>query len=361
MEHLNDKVQYYTSDSYFEELLNLVINDQLQTSVLTVNQLNVLNQLPLYLNKVKRLLAILATNVFKHTNTGSINKQSITLLKVYSVEAAALVLANKTQLDKMSTLFAAHNIPMILLKGAAFNDYIYSKDMPRCANDIDILIKSADWVNASKLMNETMDYAIKPIAGKFSDLYEVSFKPKESNGFHVDMHKLLVHPYLFNISEEQLWQTSIEHPEHNNKYIRILSPENNIMHLALHAFKDMDFYTYGLIDCHRLINTQDFNWSKVLEVAEQWGAKNVLYFLLCNCSRVLGTAIPDDILVKCMPNIVVRKIASYLLCSKHKQPINNKKTLRYRIHQVLSQFIFTGSTLRPLKLQLAYLGLNSRY
>jgi hypothetical protein len=360
MQRTIDHEQYCKTEQTFEQLLNLVRDDQLQTTTLSVNQRNVLNQFPLHLNKIKRLLAILASNVLQLENTNTIDVNAKNLLKIAAVEAGALVLANRTQLAKLHSIFSENDIPFILLKGSAFNNYIYNASTPRISNDIDILIKSSDWQKASELMNISMDYAEKPVQGTFADLYEVSYKPKEKIGFHLDMHKLLIHTYLFNIDEKKLWQVSIEHPEYSSKYIRILPPELNILHLAIHAYKDMDFYTYNLIDCHRLISQQSIDWHRVFEIAENWGAKNVLYFLLCNCCRVLGTAIPEDILIKCMPNIVVRKTASYLLCSKHRQPEHNKKTLRYRSNQILAQFIFTGSFIRPLKLQFAYLGIFNR-
>jgi hypothetical protein len=360
MQRKIDHEQYCKTEQTFEQLLKFVRDDQLQTTTLSAKQRNILNQFPQHTNKIKRLLAILASNVMQLENIEIIDANAKDLLKIAAVEAGALVLANRSQLVTLHRIFSENDIQFILLKGSAFNNYIYHTSTPRISNDIDILIMSSDWQKAEKLMNISMNYAEKSVQGTFADLYEVSYKPKEKVGFHLDMHKLLIHPYLFNIDEKHLWQTSIMHPEYNSKYIRILPPELNILHLALHAYKDMDFYTYNLIDCHRLISQQSIDWHKMIKIAESWGAKNVLYFLLCNCYRVLGTVIPEDILIKCIPNIVVRKTASYLLCSKHRQPDQNKKTLLYRVNQILSQFIFTGSFIRPLKLQFAYLGIFNR-
>ena len=295
-----DHEQYFKTEQTFEQLLNFVRNDQLQTTALSIAQCNVLNQFPMYVNKIKRLLAILATHVLQCENSELIDANAKNVLKMATIEAGALVLANKSQLAKLHSIFSENDIQFILLKGAAFNNYIYPDSTPRISNDIDILIKSSDWQKATDLMNISMNYAEKPIQGTFADLYEVSYKPKEKVGFHLDMHKLLIHPYLFNIDEKQLWQTSIEHPAYNSQYSRILSPEINILHLAIHAYKDMDFYTYNLVDCHRLISQKAIDWQKMVDTAEHWGAKNVLYFLLCNCIRVLGTAIPEDILIKCI-------------------------------------------------------------
>jgi hypothetical protein len=40
-----------------------------------------------------------------------------------------------------------------------------------------------------------------------------------------------------------------------------------------------------------------------------------------------------------------------LLNSRFNQPKGKRKSLKYRINQVLAQFVFTGSALRPLALQ----------
>jgi hypothetical protein len=339
----------------------LVHDDQNLPYKLDNSQLDAIAELTKCYGKIRRLLPVLATNLLKATNKQLIKEGTQLSLKKISLEAGILVLANNTQTSVLIEILSQNSIPFIFLKGAAFNHYIYSNSAPRISNDIDILIKSSDWEKAFNLMNQVMDYSEKPIDGKFADLYEVSYKPKEKIGFHLDMHKLLIHPYLFKIEETELWNESIEHPHYKNEDIRILSPELNLLHLAIHAYKDMDFYNYSLVDCHRLISKEAINWQVLVNTAKRMGATNILYFLLINCSRVLASPIPEDTLEQCRPNALIRKIASWLVISDYRQPEGNIKSYRFRFNQILGQFVFTGSLLRPLKLQLTYLGLLQRY
>ena len=357
----SDNQIYYQEDLRFNQLINLVKSDQILVEELNENQLKAINEISSCHGKIRRLLALLNYNLRNFTNPKEVSQITRAELRNASVEAGILVLAHKKQISVLADTLSANGIPFILLKGAAFEHYLYSNQAPRISNDIDILIKSVDWNKAVNLINQKMNYSEKPVSGKFADLYEVSYKPKEKTGFHLDVHKLLIHPYLFDIEENILWEESIPHPYYNNKNIRILSPEFNILHLAIHAYKDMDFYNYNLVDCHRLIMKTPIDWQKLVAYSNEIGAKNILYFLLINCQKVLNSQIPKPILQQCKPNKLIRKFASYLLLCSYAQKQHHTKSLKYRLMQICSQFVFTGSLLRPLKLQMTYLGILRRF
>jgi hypothetical protein len=64
------------------------------------------------------------------------------------------------------------------------------------------------------------------------------------------------------------------------------------------------------------------------------------------------------------PNILTRLSIGKLLRSTSTKPINNNKSIGYRFNQILSQFVFTGSLIRPVRVQWLFLitliKLNSR-
>ena len=64
--------------------------------------------------------------------------------------------------------------------------------------------------------------------------------------------------------------------------------------------------------------------------------------------------IDSDLLKQIAPSPVIYKVMVKLLKSRFTQPIANKKPLRYRVNQILGQFVFSGSVVRPLALQWLY-------
>lgn len=244
-----------------------------------------------------------------------------------------------------------HNIPLILLKGAAFTEVLYSSQAPRTSNDLDILIQKKHWHKAVSAIKTVMNYTEKPQPDVFGDLYELSFVPKNKVGSALDLHASLIHPLLFKICEEQLWKKSVKHPSFTNELVRTLSPEHALIHQALHAYKDMDFCKYNLVDSHEIINTQTPDLEKTIAIAKQWGAVTPLYVLLKNCSLIMESDIDNKLLNSIKPSFFVNYMTKKLLKSRFTQPIENRKPLRYRVNQVLGQFIFTGSIIRPLSLQ----------
>ncbi|WP_426357594.1 nucleotidyltransferase family protein [Pseudocolwellia sp. HL-MZ19] len=260
-------------------------------------------------------------------------------------------MAKDKQLNEIIDLLDKENIKIILLKGTAFSKWLFSAEAPRLTNDIDILIKKADWLRAEKLLSQVMVYTEKTQPDVFGDLYEISFKPRKNVGAALDLHRSLTHPILFNIDESALWESSLAHPFYTR--CLMLCPEHALIHQAVHAYKDMNFEKYNLIDSIRLISELN-SYDKLFCIAKSWGASVPLYILLMNCLSLQTNKELHEQMKKNKPKSFVIQITKYLLNSDFKQPRNNRKCIRYRIHQVISQFIFTSSIKRPAKLQVLF-------
>jgi hypothetical protein len=135
----------------------------------------------------------------------------------------------------------------------------------------------------------------------------------------------------------------------------MLSPEHALIHQALHAYKDMDFSKYNLVDSHEIISVKKADITNAIKIAKEWGASNPLFCLLKNCTEVMNTENNKSVLARIKPNTISYYIMVQLIKSEFTQLIDNKKTLRYRINQIVGQFVFSGSVLRPLTLQCVFL------
>jgi hypothetical protein len=310
-----------------------------------------LNQLSLFEKIHKRIIPLLNDKAHKLAIYDDLSAESKKVLTSATQQSVVTELARKKQLNNIVVILSEYNIPLILLKGAAFADVLYKPNAPRSSNDLDILIQQKYWHKAVEAIKTVMNYAEKLQPNVFGDLYELSFIPKGKMGAALDLHSSLIHPLLFNINEAQLWENSIEHPSYNNKLVRMLSPEHALIHQALHAYKDMDFSKYNLVDSHEIISVKKPDITKVILIAKEWGANIPLYSLLKNCIEVMDTDIKSNILKQIKPNTISYYFMVKLVKSRFAQPTDYKKKFRYRINQILGQFVFSGSVVKPLKLQ----------
>jgi hypothetical protein len=345
-------------DEVYFELLKLARISEGENSHSDIdrnNTIKILNQLPLFEKTHKRIMPLLNDKAHKLAIFNDLSSESQKILTTCTQQGIVTELAKKQQLTKIVQTLSAHDIPLVLLKGAAFADVLYSPQAPRSSNDLDILIQKEHWHKAVDAIKTVMDYSEKPQPNVFGDLYELSFIPKGKMGAALDLHSSLIHPLLFNINEEQLWECSVEHPSFNHQLVRMLSPEHALIHQALHAYKDMDFSKYNLVDSHEIISVKKPDITNAIKIAKEWGASIPLFCLLKNCTELMGVDINKSVLARIKPNTISYYIMVQLIKSEFTQLITNKKTLRYRINQIIGQFVFSGSAVRSLSLQRLYI------
>lgn len=113
----------------------------------------------------------------------------------------------------------------------------------------------------------------------------------------------------------------------------------------------MDFAKYNLLDSHEIISGLKPDIAKTITIAKKWGACTPLYVLLTNCTKIMSSDINKELLNQAQPGILTLLSIKKCLTSPFAQHIKGKKLVRYRLIQLASQFIFTGSLFRPLRFQ----------
>jgi hypothetical protein len=182
-------------------------------------------------------------------------------------------------IKQLVPLLELNNIPVILLKGMAFNHYLYDDNAPRGVSDIDILIKPED-KERFKVVFAELARAIE-IENKhaFDDLYEQTWR-SNNNQHLIDVHTHLTNPILFDISTEMLWKCSMPHTAYSSDNVRLLSVEDTICHLVTHMINDTNFFHYNLIDLQKLISKEKVDVSLLEKTALKWGVFNATKFAL---------------------------------------------------------------------------------
>lgn len=305
---------------------------------------------------IRPFLPLIYRNAVKTGTFSQLSHQAQSLLKNKALQLIAIDLSNQQWLAGQLLKFEKAQLNVILLKGAAFSNTLYPDNFPRLGSDIDFFVREDDFQKACTLMEESMQAVLldsKRIA-THETLFERVFTPRKGFGPIVEIHRGLTNPHIFNIDSQGLWGASKRHPAYNSEFIRILSTEDTLLHLAVHAFRDLDFCNHNLLDTHEVWLQWKPDHAKLIERAKEWGAQKVFYYLLKNCKTIMGTPIPKELFDSIALNQNVELINKRILQSKILRNARRRKSFSYRAIQLLGQATFPDRIRQGIKYQLYY-------
>jgi hypothetical protein len=233
---------------------------------------------------------------------------------------------NMARIAELLAAFGPEGIRAILLKGAHLAAFVYLDIGMRPMADVDILVRKEDIPAAEKLLAGA-GYAMRehvPAAYKFLDADGGAPAPEHLTGRYrechhhlhplgsargirlLDVHWTLVPPSLpFPIDAEGLWQRAgIKAVE--GREVRVLCPEDTILHLALHAsFRDK-FRLHGLrslCDLAAVVGRfhDTIDWAALSARARDWNAGRFVYLALRLSRDLPGARIPEEALALLRP------------------------------------------------------------
>lgn len=319
-----------------------------------IHSLNSLSHpLPLSL---RPLIPLIYTRLLDTRLDRQLHPQTKTLLRQQTMRLIDVEMINRQWLEETFALLGKESIPVILLKGTAFSRNLYPIHAPRVGVDLDLLVTGDTFETVCELLGNTM----KPVVqshdriATHNTLFERVFQPKKGGMPTVEIHRALTNPYIFNIDEQTLWKQSRKHPAYNSELIRILSPEDTLLHLAIHAFRDLNFCTHNLLDTHEVWCQWNPEPDVLQETAGQWGAAKVLYYMLQNTRTIMNTPIPEALLASLQPNRFHDRINKKILRPATGEARSNQH-FPYRLTQLISQITFSDHPSRALKFQKDYL------
>jgi hypothetical protein len=230
--------------------------------------------------KLERLHALIYQNASARKQLDWFERSTQALLKRTTYAIVADIAAKRAFIHKLTAALERNNISIILLKGMAFNDALYSAAAPRGTSDIDILIKPADKAKFELVLKELAKPVEVDNGHPFDGLYEQTWIAIDGVNQFIDVHTNLTNPILFDISSEMLWNCSMPHPAYLSSNLRILNTEHTICHLVTHMINDTNFFHYNLIDMQQLILKQQIDVSLLEKTALKWGVFNATKYLL---------------------------------------------------------------------------------
>ncbi|RJP84248.1 MAG: hypothetical protein C4518_20355 [Desulfobacteraceae bacterium] len=214
------------------------------------------------------------------------------------------------KLNELVARFNDNGIPVILLKGAHLGEFVYRDISLRPMSDLDILVREEH-------LSEAVRIAFGAGYRFFYDKKNAVEKSGESYCYDISEHykhfQPLIHPETqclleihcflsergspFNIPASELWKTA-KHANLNGNDVFLLSPEDLVIHLCLHAAYD-HLFAFGIGALYDIVISvkhygKIIDWQEVQRRSRQWGASRCLLLTLYFTKKWLGADIPDE-------------------------------------------------------------------
>ena len=217
-------------------------------------------------------------------------------------------------LDHAADLLAKHNIPMVALKNSGITRGLYPRNAASPMGDLDVLVSEEDFRNAHKILSDnyfklkfrsdlesdTIDSAVKSGGAEYSYKlpngknlwFELQFRPVAGRWITGDREP--------NTSE--LVNQSVPISESN---VRLLSPEDNLIQVALHTAKHSFVRAPGFrlhTDVDRVVSEQNIDWDIFYSKVFNLRVKTAVYISLAMSQSLLSTPVPNKVLKKLKPS-----------------------------------------------------------
>lgn len=268
--------------------------------------------------------------------------------------AVGLAMARQQILVALGERAVGAGMAVMLLKGAALTGWIYPWSAPRLGVDLDLLIHPADGKRVGSLLAglavEQDKFPGRPRLARLA--YERSFLVQAPVQVELDVHHGLAYDALYRIDYDGLWRRSAPHPDFGQVGLRVPSPEDTLLHLAIHALYDLRSWSRHDVDAALLISHEPIAWSRLVDRARQWGAAAGLFLLLERVARGLGCPVPEPVLTGLKPGAMTLAIARLALSGCPREGLHSPGALRVR--QLAAQLWLTRGACAALRFQRDY-------
>jgi len=207
----------------------------------------------------------------------------------------------KWEVRQINQAMSKIELPVILLKGAAYTMMDLPAGRGRTFNDVDILVPKEKLDNAEKILRFHGWFAAKQ--DEYDQRYYRQWMHELPPLEHIKRrtvidvhHTILPETTRVKLKAEKLFAAIRSVPGYDNVYT--LSDVDMVLHSATHLFYDGELENgfRDLVDLDRLLRNfeqkQDF-WDQLVERAAELDLGKPLYYALHYCNQVLATPVPD--------------------------------------------------------------------
>lgn len=262
--------------------------------------------------------------------------------------------------SQMVRALAAHDIPVMLLKGLHLARYVYDEPGMRNMADVDIMVPRHRLADAERIFLEHGYGPLpRPDIEEFCTWSNHLAKLNKQGAPEFEVHWSIERPTSpFRIDLDGLWARSGQ-AMLEDAPVHLLAVEDLLIHLVLHSSYHHRFdrsALKGLVDIHFVIlrHHADIDWQTLANRAVEWGASGFLYSTLRLTAELLGTPIPADTL-HALPHepedeAVIEVARRYILMPGQELPkvyvmLASSQSLRERIGLVMRHTFLPRSTM----------------
>lgn len=226
------------------------------------------------------------------------------ILEAARTRSAHTSLLARSLTRQITTQLHQHEIPVILLKGAAYLAHPQLPDRNRRLADVDILVPEALLEKTESLLRR-QGWQAQPLNAYDRHYYrawmhEIPPMTHPAFAMELDLHHNLTPPVSrLPVPAQRLWEDAVPS---TTTGAMLLAPADMVLHTCLHLFfnEELRGGLRELLDIHDLCShfsttAPDF-WDRLTQRAEDFHASRILFYGLDTSHRLLGTAIPDPII-----------------------------------------------------------------
>ena len=221
----------------------------------------------------------------------------IEYLRRVAVSSAAQSLQIGRELSQILEVFRRHGVAVVALKGAHLGNIVYGSAALRTMGDLDLMVRRDQLGLAEGLLTqlgyspqqdplEQVDYArhhhTRPLG-----------KP---GAVRIDLHWSIARPTApFDVDLDGIWARAVPARLAGGEAL-VLSPEDLLLHLCLHASFDHQF-RLGLRACWDILEAVRhhggaIDWDELVRRAQRWGIGRYVYLTLRLVRELLAADIP---------------------------------------------------------------------
>lgn len=219
------------------------------------------------------------------------------------------------ELSALRDRLRQRGLQAILLKGGALIETVYrTHPGVRPLSDLDLLVRSAD---VGALVELLRQQGFRPL--------DASPTVLANGSVMFDLHTDLIggarirrRRLAFRFDEAALWRDAI--PVGPSDATLVLSPPDQVLHLAVHALKHSFSRLIWVVDLGLVL--RHVEWDELVGRAEAAGAARALAYALLAARTLLRVEIPDDVLARLpRPTRVERAFVGRVVSRKVREPL----------------------------------------
>jgi hypothetical protein len=226
-------------------------------------------------------------------------------LKTLHYRSLARNMILQNELSHLLSTFHSHEIPVIVLKGAALLENVYRDISLRPMNDLDILVRPEhlDLAEAIALQRgyTYLEAYDTPEQTRKSGRHLENMLLREK-GVFLEIHEHIVNkddPCHFDLSD--FW-TRAEPVTISGAHALVLAPGDLLIHLSIKFLLDRRYRSNNalgqLCDISEVIGhyNHSLDWNMIKKTSQEKGILKGLYFVLYTCGHLLQAPIPESVL-----------------------------------------------------------------